>query len=176
MMARQHRKFKPKPSRSYEGDGPHSWAHAMKESGVLISAILSVAHPALFRAGQAAMRTLAGVDTVSHALASWPTVFDKVHLICNRESPYHRDSSGLPTWYDLIMTLGSYRWGTLALRNLGVQVSYRPGTIALISAYLIHHGVGPVGPDWICYSWFMCKEVHQNHGVEDVPWMTLSNY
>lgn len=91
---------------------------AMQESGALLSAILFVAHPRLYEAGQESLKRAMGMKNIEPVLETWPTVFNKVQVISNWQSPFHRDTSGQPTWYDLLMTLGTYRWSTLAFRNL----------------------------------------------------------
>ena len=144
----------------------------MKESGALLSAILRVTHPELFRAGLDSLRAAASrEDSVQAALETWPTVFNAVQIICNRQSPWHRDSAGMPPWFDMLITLGSYKRATLVLRNLGVQVAYKPGSIALISSLLVHHGVAEVQPDRICYSWFMTQALHSNHMISSASWV-----
>ena len=120
---------------------------AMRESGALLSSILFIAHPSLYKAGEESLRRALKTEKMQYAISKWPTVFNKVQVISNRQSPFHRDTSGQPTWYNLLLTLGTYKWGTLAFRNLGMQVSYQLSTIALISALLIHHGAAEVNPD-----------------------------
>ena len=168
--------YDPAPSATLFQQEGQAWMTAMRESGALLSAILFIAHPRLYAAGQESLRRVSGTKKIRSVLETWPAVFNKVQVISNRQSPFHRDTSGQPTWYDLLMTLGTYRWSTLAFRNLGMQVSYRPGTIALISAMLIHHGSPEVDPDRVCYSWFMSDDLHRNLDVPAVDWMLRSMY
>ena len=148
----------------------------MKECGALLSAILRVVHPALYAAGRMSLSRMSADSSIATALQTWPTVFNNVHIISNRASPFHRDTSGLPPWYDMLVTLGSYDWAELVLRNLRVQIRYKPGTIALICSLLLHHGVARVDGDRICYSWFMSEAVHRNFNVSDVSWMCTDYY
>ncbi len=148
----------------------------MKESGALLSAILRITHPDLYRAGRESLVQMAQHPVVAGALATWPTVFNMVQIVSNRETPYHRDTAGCPEWYDLLTSLGNHRHAFLSLRNLGMQVSYNPGTVVLLCSLIVHHGVARADADRICYSWFMCKAVHMNHGVRRVDWMDRSSY
>lgn len=157
-------------------EGSLAWCRDMRETGALISAILRVAHPDLYTAGRSSLLRLSTSERVKDVLPFWPSIFNSVQLISNRESPFHRDTAGQPSWYDLLVTLGSYRRAELVLRNFGVQVAYKPGTIALLSSLVIHHGVRAVEPDRLCYSWFMSEALHSNLDVPSVPWMSVDVY
>lgn len=149
----------------------------MRETGALLSAILRVTHPDLYMAGRNSLiKIMSDHPNCKEAIARWPTVFNMVQIISNRQTPFHRDVSGQPTWYDLLVTLGSYQRATLALRNIGIRVAYRPGSIALISSLLLHHGVAEVDPDRLCYSWFMTDAVHTNQSIPTVSWMRGDRY
>ncbi len=148
----------------------------MKESGALLSAILRVVHPEMYAAGRTSLSRMSADPSIAAALSTWPTVFNNVHIISNRATPFHRDTSGIPPWFDLLMTLGSYKRATLVLRNLGIQIGYKPGTIAPICSLLIHHGVARVEGDRVCYSWFMSEAVHRNYEVPSVSYMRTDYY
>lgn len=90
---------------------------------------------------------MSGHPAVAEALAIWPAVFNAVQLISNRETPFHRDTSGQATWLDLLISLGDYSEGTIVFRNLGIQVAYSPGSAVLMGGFLVHHGVAKVEPD-----------------------------
>ncbi|TFK80966.1 hypothetical protein K466DRAFT_502948 [Polyporus arcularius HHB13444] len=165
--------YSPKPSASMRRVGSIAWCRDMRETSALFSAILRVAHPELYSAGRSSLLELSALERAEDPLPFWPSIFNTVQLLSNRESPFHRDTAGQPSWYDLLVTLGNYRRAELVLRNLGVQVAYKPGTIALLSSLVIHHGVRAVEPDRLCYSWFMSEALHKNLGVPTVPWMSL---
>ncbi|RDX41198.1 hypothetical protein OH76DRAFT_1365003, partial [Lentinus brumalis] len=123
------------------------WGRRMKESGALLSAILRVVHPEMYAAGKASLSRMSADPSIAAALRTWPTVFNTVQIISNRATPFHRDTSGAPPWFDVLMTLGPYDRAELVLRNLGIQIAYKPGTIAPICSQLVHHGVREV-PMW----------------------------
>lgn len=158
----------------------------MKESGALFSALLRVAHPEQFEAGyETLFRAGERFTRVSEALQTWPLVYHGLHILSNRQTPFHRDTSAQPTWFDMLITLGSYDRAQLAARNLGMQMSYRPGTAVMLSSFLVHHGVSEVPPDRLCYAFFMSRALYtnmahdatrQNTTRQETPWMTLDTY
>lgn len=168
--------FLPAPSVSLRSPAAKQWCRDMRESGALLSAILRVAHPDLYDAGRASLARLSTIDGLGDGISEWPTVFNAVQLISNRETPYHRDTSGRAEWYDMLMSLGTYRRAALVLRNLGLQVAYKPGSMALLSGLTVHHGVAEVEPDRLCYAWYMADAVHGNFNIPDVSWMTIDRY
>lgn len=168
--------FLPNPSPSTREPGAQHWARAMRESGALCSAILHVVHPQLYDAGMQALDNAERFPRVAPVLQTWPSVFSRLQILINRETPFHRDSSGQPSWYDMLMTLGSYKQATLVLRNLGIEVAYTPGTVVALSSHVVHHGVSEVEPDRVCYAWFMDRHLHGNLRVDETGWMTRGVY
>ncbi len=148
----------------------------MKECGALLSAILRVVHPGMYEAGKTSLSRMSADPSIAAALHTWPTVFNNVQIISNRATPFHRDTSGIPPWYDMLVTLGAYGRAELVLRNLGIQLGYKPGTISPICSLILHHGVGKVRGDRLCYSWYMSEAVHRNFGVPDVSYMRADYY
>lgn len=149
----------------------------MREEGALCSAILSIAHPDLFEVAQdVAAAASAGGRAVEEALAVWPAIFNRLQVLSNRETPFHRDNSGEATWYDLLLTFGTHDPATLVMRNLGIEVAYGPGSAVLLCSQLIHHGVARVDPDRICYAWFFNRHLQANMHVSDVGWMDVERY
>lgn len=148
------------------------WGMEMRDAGALCSALLYVVHPQLYAAARHALLSAAARSgRVRQALAHWPSLWHNLQIISNRESPYHRDMSGKPPWYELLMTLGSYPRATLVLRNAGMQLAYLPGTAVFMASKVLHHGVAKVDPDRLVYTWFMSACLHDNHAAPDVPWV-----
>ena len=148
----------------------------MREPGALLSAVLFITHPRLYQAGRDCLTKMAHHEAVSHALNEWPTIFNAVQVISNRETPFHRDTAGQPTWYDLLVTLGDYERAAMVFRNLGIQVTYCPGTVEVVASFLVHHGVAKVVPDRLCYAFFMTDAAHANHDIAPASWMTVDCY
>ena len=152
------------------------WGHAMKESGALCSAILRVAHPEFYAAGRKAFERASAMPAVRDALGKWPSIFSAVEVISNRETPYHRDTSGFRTMMEFLITMGDYDLATLVVRNLGMQLVYKSGTGILLTIFVLHHGVASVPADRICYAWFTAEALLTNHDIPPIPWMTQSYY
>lgn len=144
----------------------------MAISGALLSAIARITHPELHAAGIASLQSVADADPdLREVIRAWPTAFNQVQIICNRETPFHRDNAGLGPWYDLLLTLGSYDRAALVLRTLGMQVAYMPGSIVMLCSLMVHHGVSAVDGDRICQSWYMSEALHTAKRVGLASWM-----
>ena len=146
----------------------------LEETGALLDGILAVVHPALFQNARAAKaKLLKRMGYPDPLVKDWPTHYHGVHLIVNRETLFHRATSGKPGWLGMLITLGTYgESAVLSLRNLGVSVPYDAGTIALVSDWVVVRGVGPVedGTDRICYSWAMNEPICESYRIEFDDW------
>lgn len=129
--------------------------------GGLLDGILAVVHPQLYRSAISLMEKLFADHSPSRAvMAHWPSCYSAVQIIANREAVRHRDVSAAPGWLDLLLTLGSYReTAVMELWNLGASVPYDSGSIVLLSARLIVHGVPKVPTDRVCLAFYMDEQV-----------------
>ena len=64
---------------------------------------------------------------------------DGVPIICNRETPSHRDAQANPQWYDILATMGSYQELHFHLMGLGMSFHYPPGTVIALCGKLLTH-------------------------------------
>ena len=80
---------------------------------------------------------------VQDAIAQWPFPATHCQVIINRQTPFHRDTNSFPPWHDMIISLTEYCTPetAIALRTLGVTLESSPGSIAMILAFMIEHGV-----------------------------------
>lgn len=144
----------------------------MDETGGLLDGILAVTHPQLYAVSQAlvdAIRVDPRCPAASQGMANWPTSFNSVQVIVNRQSLLHRDKNTSPGWVDLLLTLGTYgQQAVLELHNLGVSLPYDTGTIAVICSRIIRHGVPEVDGDRICLAYYMVETVHKWFGIPAV--------
>ena len=151
---------------------------ALDETGAILDGILSILHPKLFMAASEVLaKCRSDPGDFGTTLRLWPTCFNVLQVIVNRESPFHRDTSARAGWLDLLISLGTYgvSGAIMALRNLGVSVAYKAGSIVLITSRVVMHGVPPVPADRICYAWFMKDVVHHRMGVPDPGWTTIQD-
>ena len=147
----------------------------LDETGAILDAILSIVHPALFRmACEVLDKCRKEEDRFADAVRLWPTCFNALHLIVNRETPFHRDTSARPGWLDLLISLGSYgKTGIMGLRNLGVSVAYGTGSIVMLTSRVVMHGVPPAPADRLCLAWYMKDIIYHRMGVPDPGWSTI---
>ena len=146
-------------------------------SGGVLDGILAVTHPKLYDAAVAVAEAIWNKGGPSHAvMEAWPTCFSSIQVIANRETPRHRDRSGLPGWLDLLLTLGSYgENGVLELRNLGVCLPYDAGSVAMVSGRIVVHAVPKVPGARICYACYMNKHVLQRFNVPNPGMATVQS-
>ena len=148
----------------------------LDETGGIIDGILAVVHPELYRAGQEVMRCVHVADGGKTAIAGrWPTVCHAAQVIVNRETIFHRDTNGLPGWYDVLASVGSYgERAVFAMRTLGVSVPYDSGSMMAVCARVIMHAVPAVPPDRVCYAWLMRELVMDYYKVPKPGWCMLT--
>ena len=128
----------------------------MEESGSLLDGILAVTHPDLYAISQDLADKVFAEQCCSLAtegMRSWPTSFNSIQVIVNRQSRLHRDKNTGPGWADLLATFGTYgQYAVLELNNLGVSVPYDSGSVAVICSRIVRHGVPKVEGDRVCYA------------------------
>lgn len=133
----------------------------------MIDGILAVTHPDLYQSSQVLMEKITrDHDQSRGVMPVWPTCFTSVQIIVNRLSLRHRDISGIPGWFDLLLSLGTYgETAVLELRGLGISLPYDSGTIVPISSKLVMHGVPAVPRDRVCYAFYMSREIFKSFKV-----------
>ena len=146
-------------------------------SGIL-SAALSIMHPALYNAGLDGMEKLSAWaaendEDMDDALEDWATVYTNVSVIANRATPFHRDPHSRVNWYDLLVSVGDYQDCYLDIPTLGVQLEYSPRTVVAFSGRLLRHGVNKVDGNRCCFAYYMRDNIHNWLGVPTTEWMTV---
>lgn len=167
----------PAPTPSLLTPEAHTWMAQIDDTFALLEGVLRVVHPRLRKSSQNVAAHILGSDPIcGNAMMDWPSSFQKIQIISNRQSIYHRDISGLPGWFDFLLTLGTYgQQGVLSLLNLGVSLPYRSGTLVALVASAVIHGVPEVQPDRLCYALFMCKHLFQYYKQDDAGWSTVED-
>lgn len=126
-----------------------------------MNSVLSVIHPKLFGAGLTTMNKLGAEAEFREIVSLWHSVFNGVQVLSNRETPLHRDNNTLAEWYDLLLTVGPYRNGWLALPGIGVKLSYEPGTVVGLGGKLLQHGVNKVEGERVCIAYYFRANVQK---------------
>lgn len=157
------------------------WLDATSKSNMILSAILAVIHPELYKAGQEVHANLRNDSRfqrhdVNFALDRWGSAFTGVAVISNRVTPDHRDGGSRKQWYDILVTLGPYRDCKLKFAGLGVNLDYGPGTVIGLSGMVLQHAVPEFQGERLCYAYFMKDNVHEWAGVSGYTWMNISHY
>ncbi|TFK80112.1 hypothetical protein K466DRAFT_504442, partial [Polyporus arcularius HHB13444] len=148
------------------------WMAAWAESGGLLDGILAVTHPALYQAAlEAQLRVSWRVPSLREQIASWPSAFTCVQLLINRLTIHHRDTTGRPGWFDMLLSIGTYgEKGIMQFRNLGAAVPNESGSVVMVASSVVIHAVPQVPPDRLCYALFIQDAVHEWARVEDPGW------
>lgn len=153
----------------------------MAEVCAVIDGILAIIHPKLAHAGASAMAKIKKEaasrssddphSASSSSISCWPTVFNAIHVICNRATIYHRDKNALPGWFDGLLSVGDYERGAvLSFRNLGFCVPYDSGSLAFLSSRVVVHGVPDVDGNRLCLAFIMDESVHSHYQVPSPGW------
>jgi hypothetical protein len=133
-------------------------------------------HPALYKSGQQTMTRLRQHPDLHSALKLWPSVFNAVTVLSNRETPYHRDNYSRPQWYDILTTVGPYQSAMLDFPGIGVRLPYKSGTVVGLSGKILRHGVEHCEGERVCLAYYMRDKVHERMGVEAAQWMKQGYY
>src|ERR1700741_2059125 len=167
----------PQVSANFGSPAALDWLSAISESNAVSSAILAVIYPKLYDAGwQTAERLRDTPEIDSHVLSQWASVFSGISVICNRDTPPHRDGYSRFHWYDLLVTLGRYRNCRFELPGLGISLEYGPGTVVGLSGNTLEHAVPRFEGDRVCYAYFMRDAVHEWANVSASDWMYINYY
>lgn len=163
---------------------PHSieWVASMQETSCLIGGILSIIHPAQFAAGCHALEKLARNHTMvnkheylGRILDVWSSSFMVINIICNRDSPLHRDNSGFHSGLDVLLTVGTYSRGLMELPGLGLSLRYNSGTLVGMAGRVIHHGASS-DRDRACLAYYMRHSVLAELDGQTFDWMNVNMY
>ena len=168
----------PQAGAPFKSPAALEWLDSLSESNFILSAILAVIHPGLYGAGRETfnrLRKASGIER-QDVLSRWTSVFNGVSIICNRDTPAHRDGNSAQHWYDLLVTLSKYKNCNLELPGVGISLQYGPGTVVGFSGMALEHKVARFEGQRVCYAYFMRDNVHEWAGVPWGTWMNTSYY
>jgi hypothetical protein len=154
------------------------WLNQISQSNAILSAILGVIHPLLYRAGWETLNRLRESPKIRRqdVLTKWTSVFTGISVICNRTSPAHWDTQSQYHWYDLLATLGPYQKCNLNFPGLGLSLDYSPGTVVGLSGMMLEHEVPRYEGERVCYAYFMKDNVHEWAKIPGGTWMKTDYY
>ncbi|KAG1740280.1 hypothetical protein EDB19DRAFT_1635342 [Suillus lakei] len=111
---------------------------------------------------------------MSETLQYWASVFNSLSVICNRQTPNHRDHLLIPECFDILTTVGNYSNARMSMPSLQLEFRYNPGCMIVFSERLVRHGVHAVEGDWIAWAWYMRDSVHVYAGVPLCGWARVN--
>ena len=156
--------------------GGRDWLWKMNESTDILNGIVSIIHPDMYNMGKESMARLLDSKDFQTIAPLWNSIFNGVSVICNRETPFHRDSQSCSQWYDLLVTVGPYKGAMLELPGIGIKLSYESGTVVGIAGRLIRHGVNWVSGDRVCIAYFMRENVQERLKIPPASWNHVAYY
>ncbi|KAG2030276.1 hypothetical protein BDR03DRAFT_878712, partial [Suillus americanus] len=145
----------------------------------IATAALRIMHPQQYWTGLqafASLRDKAGSKELlkmSETLQYWAMVFNSLTVICNWETPNHRDHSLIPTCFDILTSVGNYSNARMSMPSLQLEFRYDPGCMIAFSGRIIRHGVHAVEGDQIAWAWYMRDAVHIYAGIPSCGWARL---
>jgi hypothetical protein len=158
--------FKPEMSATLKGYQSLDIIMAMQRPAMLASAALHVMHPELYWASVRTHVELGswaakqGLEDMQQCLKHWAAVYTGAAVMCNHDSPDHRDPKCPPEAFDVLTCIGSYSRAIMRLTNLGIDLVYKPGVMVSYSGRLVRHGIRVDEGDRIVWAWFMQDSVH----------------
>ncbi|KAG1733404.1 uncharacterized protein EDB91DRAFT_1084457 [Suillus paluster] len=160
----QHDFYKPIWSRQLLNE-MEGLCQAMQRPAALIAAALRVMHPDLYRASLATQLALGlgaaekKLDEMGARLREWASVFTAVAV-------------SHPQWFNVMTSIGNYGAARMKMPNIGIEIVYGPGAMAVGSGRIIRHGVD-MDTGRIAWVWYMRDDVHE---FVDMPRADYSRY
>lgn len=150
-----------------------TWETEFATIASAVNGILSITHRSLFLGALDVQDNLRSKPEFMNSMSSWPSVFSGVSIIANRQTPRHRDRQTWPTWYDIVVTAGSYADGDFEISPIGLRCRYKPGTVVALCGNLLEHACETAGGDRVCLAFFMRSSLFELTGVEMPNWSTM---
>ncbi|KAG2030666.1 hypothetical protein BDR03DRAFT_986921, partial [Suillus americanus] len=117
----------PEVSASLKGPSSEDILKAIVRPAAIATAALRVIHPQQYWTGLQAFVSLgdkAGskeLPKMSETLQYWATVFNILTIICNWETPNHRDHSLIPECFDILTSVGNYSNARMSMPSLQLE-------------------------------------------------------
>lgn len=152
------------------------WLRKMTDSSTFTAALLKIIHPDLFTMALHTMQKLALEPELEPFITAWSNLFNGVSIICNRETPIHRDTNSLEHWYDFLFTMGPYVDGVMEIPGVGIRLAYDSGTMVALTGRVLRHGVAKVDGDRLCVAYYMRENVQRRMAESLALWNRVDNY
>ena len=152
---------------------------AIADVELLCNCVTALITPELYDHGLAAISKIKeGVEMAQkyQNVELWPSVYTTMQVIMNRVTPRHRDEGGCPTHFDLLLSAGVHHGTTFDVQELGVSLSYPPGTIVSLCGKVFFHEVCQWEGDRVCIAHFIKDTVHDRLDFPRPGWPKRSDY
>ena len=136
---------------------------------------MRITHPHLYHIATVVRTKLRSDPVTKSAAALWPSSFNAISAIINRQTPHHRDTKTWKTWPDILTTFGNYRIADLELREVGLRLQYKAKTMVVICGSSVTHGVEASDGERVCMAFYMRSDVHDYTRVVVPHWATMDN-
>jgi hypothetical protein len=163
-----------------KGPSSENILKAIARPAAIASAALRVMHPEQYFAGLRTFSKLGekaatkDLPQMPETLQYWASVFNTLSIICNRETPDHRDHLSIPECFDILTTVGNYSYGWMRMPSLQLVLKYNSGCMMAFSGRIVRHGVDHVEGDRIAWAWYMRDSVHVYAGVPSCGWASVN--
>lgn len=160
-------------------DGAGSaWLADMQECHAIITGILRIMHPDLYKTACEAITKIAQrYPDLKPQLDQWGCPFTAVSVISNRVTPAHRDSKSRKQYFDILTSVGTFNKVKIKFEGLGYEVEMEPGGVCGLLGHVVNHEVPDWGPgDRVCVAWYMRSSVHASMDVFPADWMAQDRY
>ncbi|KAG1817736.1 hypothetical protein DFJ58DRAFT_673424 [Suillus subalutaceus] len=169
----------PEVSASLKGPSSENILKAIARPAAIATAALRVMHPEQYWAGLQAF----GASEKRHEArncrrcqrlsSTGQLVFNSLTVICNRETPNHRDPSSISECFDILTSVGNYSNAWMSMPSLQLELRYDPGCMIAFSGRIVRHAVYAVEGDRIAWAWYMRDAVHVYAGIPSCGWARL---
>jgi hypothetical protein len=141
-----------------------AFIEGIQHAELLNNAIMALIAPELYDVGLSAIiKTMDGIEMAKHYenVRLWPSIFTGIEVIVNRLTPPHRDKGGCPSHMDLLVSTGTHKQASIDFCELGLSLSYSPGTmVALSGRVFLHEVMKWEEGERVCFAHFMKDAVH----------------
>lgn len=121
---------------------------AMRRPAALVAAALRVMHSGLYwsslttQVGLGMWADNQKLEKMSNCLREWASVFTVIAVMCNQDTPLHRDALSHVQWFDIMTSVSGYGPARMKMPNLGIEIDYKTGVMAGTLGRIVRHGVG----------------------------------
>ncbi|KAF7761719.1 hypothetical protein Agabi119p4_9711 [Agaricus bisporus var. burnettii] len=96
-----------------------TWITKMEPISDFSNILLSFTHPPLHEATMMSLEKYCQMPSIAPLATKWVSLFHGISVISNRITPPHIDRSGSWSWFDQLISFGSYDYAVLKLDELG---------------------------------------------------------